>query len=732
MKKNLYLTILLLFFGLLVQAQNQKFSVKSFDAAPMDMTASSLDGKRIDQNNEVAALIKIVTTETGFNFEAGALGVVDSQQRTGEIWVWVPRASRKITIMHQKLGVLRDYRYPVEIQAERTYIMVLETVEVPSTPTQQGPQQQYLAFQITPPNATLQVEGKFWPVEADGSAQDYVNFGTYEWHVQAANYHPDAGRITVNDPDNTQVVTVNLKPNFGWIEVAGTGSLKDANVYVDNTLVGKAPCKSEALKSGPHNVRIVKKMYANYSETVTVSDNETTRLAPNLAADFAEVTLKVDADAEIWVNNEKKGTRSWTGPLGSGTYKIECKQTNHETNTVSQEITAAMAGQTITLPAPKPIYGSLMVESSPSFAKLFIDGKDMGNTPKSINEILIGQHELRVTKDGYAEYRETVTIAKGERKQVKATLSNGKEIQFTCNVPDAQLEIDGQRVGSASGTYQISYGSHSLKATATDYHDYTYSIIVSETSGASHNITMQAIRKAPEGALVGMFSVSPTQKVYFSQGNLQYQASTNTWRFAENQWDYLGDANKNISSSYNGWIDLFGWGTGNNPINVSTKYSDYSTFSDWGNKIGGGWRTLTKYEWKYVFDERRTRSGIRYAKATVNGVCGVILLPDDWRKTFYKLSKTNTRDASYNSNSISSSTWNSTFAPAGAVFLPAAGERYGASVGYVGSYGHYWSASARDSDDGGGVDFRSDYLYPIYHYYRYNGFSVRLVTLAEK
>lgn len=74
----------------------------------------------------------------------------------------------------------------------------------------------------------------------------------------------------------------------------------------------------------------------------------------------------------------------------------------------------------------------------------------------------------------------------------------------------------------------------------------------------------------------GAFSVSPNKLVYFSKGNLQYQASTNTWRFAENQWDYVGDAtegnvymddvkcnNSYISQTYNGWIDLFGWGTGN-------------------------------------------------------------------------------------------------------------------------------------------------------------------------
>lgn len=68
-------------------------------------------------------------------------------------------------------------------------------------------------------------------------------------------------------------------------------------------------------------------------------------------------------------------------------------------------------------------------------------------------------------------------------------------------------------------------------------------------------------RSVPMGAVDGLFSVSATKKVYFSKGNLQYQASTNTWRFATNQWDRIGSGNSSISSSYSGWIDLFGWGT---------------------------------------------------------------------------------------------------------------------------------------------------------------------------
>lgn len=241
----------------------------------------------------------------------------------------------------------------------------------------------------------------------------------------------------------------------------------------------------------------------------------------------------------------------------------------------------------------------------------------------------------------------------------------------------------------------------------------------------------------PEGTINGRFSISNSQQVCFSQGNLQYQDRTHTWRFAEHQWDYIGYNNENISfSSYNGWIDLFGWGTGNNPTKISTSSSDYSTFNDWGNNSisnGGGrrWFTLTRDEWVYVFNTRNTSSGIRYAKATVNGENGVILLPDNWNSSNYSLSSTNNGGASFSSNRISQSDWTNRLEANGAVFLPAAGYRYGTDVNGVGSSGRYWSASYYDSDLAHNVYFGDDYLDPDDWNGRFRGLSVRLVCSAE-
>lgn len=304
----------------------------------------------------------------------------------------------------------------------------------------------------------------------------------------------------------------------------------------------------------------------------------------------------------------------------------------------------------------------------------------------------------------------------------------------------------------------------------------------------------------PEGAISGLFTINERgDQVYFSQGNLQYQASTNTWRFAENQLSFVGGVdmwtgdewgnvyengmkcdNTLASSTYDGWIDLFSWGTSgyhdnNDPYNihfepwettdftVSPEYNfvgygpslnmpspdltESSENYDWGiyNAISNGgnetnlWRTLSMNEWDYVLNSRNTTSGVRYVKATVAGYEGIVLLPDDWDNSYYNLNNTNSGTSSFGSNEISLTTWESGFEQAGAVFLLEAGVRsyYQNSVVYQRSETedsaapltywtttHYGSSTARclyvfDNSFDIGVCLRTD------------GRSVRLVQDAH-
>ena len=246
--------------------------------------------------------------------------------------------------------------------------------------------------------------------------------------------------------------------------------------------------------------------------------------------------------------------------------------------------------------------------------------------------------------------------------------------------------------------------------------------------------------------LVGAFSVSATKQVRFSKGNLQYTQSTQTWSFADNQYDMIGDANVS-GSDLADKIDLFGWsgstGSAKWGISTSTNTSDYSgDFIDWGtNTIGtdapNTWRTLTYDEWSYL---RYTRTNadnlVGVARINLNAdgskyANGLILLPDNWTcpagvtfKSGFASKYSIQAYADYQTFTLSD--WQ-LLESAGAVFLPASGYRYGSIVYSVQFYGNYWSATPNDSDDANYLNFYSNDAYTDYNDYRNYGQAVRLV-----
>ena len=242
----------------------------------------------------------------------------------------------------------------------------------------------------------------------------------------------------------------------------------------------------------------------------------------------------------------------------------------------------------------------------------------------------------------------------------------------------------------------------------------------------------------------GAFTASRAKRVTFSGGNLQYVREDDgkcIWKIADNQYDIIGEGQEGNSSSDIS-RDLFGWGTGNNPSNVSTNNDNYNEFVDWGsmiNKIDGKetWRTLSGTEWDYIINRRSasTVNGVanaRYTRAQVCGVNGMILFPDvythpaDVAQPKSINYTTNNNGATWTDNTYDKDNW-SKMEEAGAIFLPAAGSRKGTDVNKVGEDGRYWSCCCVECNTACNFFF-SDYRpYPNDHADRCSGFSVRLV-----
>lgn len=296
-----------------------------------------------------------------------------------------------------------------------------------------------------------------------------------------------------------------------------------------------------------------------------------------------------------------------------------------------------------------------------------------------------------------------------------------------------------------------------------------YTRLLHNIYGCDSTVTLHlTILPHGEGALSGLFSVSPTQQVYFSRGNLQQMPSDNKWRFALHQYDFVGSDNSQVYSRFTGWIDLFGWGTSghHNPRDpFNTNYQPWSTsiatvssqFNshgygpstnmeepnlvglnaayDWGmiNPIinggnqAGQWRTLSYNEWTYLL-EGRENADDKNGMGTVNGVKGAILIPDVWEQpdgvpVFYPgLAVYNQYS---NINTYTADQWE-VMQASGAAFLPTAGNRFGVNVSSTGTYGYYWSATHADSYNAYAMVLLENSSVTD-AYFRYIGRSVRLV-----
>ena len=201
---------------------------------------------------------------------------------------------------------------------------------------------------------------------------------------------------------------------------------------------------SIVLASGTYNYTVTAVGYHPQSGTVTVAGS-TVEKSLTLTADTAKVTITVADNAEIWINGSMKGTGSWSGTLNSGAYIFEARKVGCKSTKISKQIVSSAAAQSITLPAPTPIVGSLIVASTPVGASVSIGNKSLGTTPLKMDNLAVGTFTLKLSKAGYADFTQTITISEGKATTITATLTKQANPTPT-SVPATT---------SASATYNI-------------------------------------------------------------------------------------------------------------------------------------------------------------------------------------------------------------------------------------------------------------------------------------
>ena len=285
-------------------AAAQTLSVTSFKPLPNDLTANIAGTMVKDQNGEVAALIKVVTTQTGFAFEGGMAGIVKTQQRIGEIWVYVPHGIQKITILHQMLGVLRDYYFPCAIEAARTYEMVLASGEVRTVVTQDAGGS-YLMLSVEPKNAVVYIDEQMQASDGTGEYIAALPYGEHQYRVEAGSYMPEAGVVSIGKEKKS----LSIKLQSALASIAVNCTTPGTQIYVNDKLRGTGSWTGN-LPAGMYIIEGRLDSHRSQKQSVTLAKQDQKAVTlPALEAIVGSLDVRYKPlGAEVWLDGKQLGS----------------------------------------------------------------------------------------------------------------------------------------------------------------------------------------------------------------------------------------------------------------------------------------------------------------------------------------------------------------------------------------------------------------------------------------
>lgn len=289
-------------------------------------------------------------------------------------------------------------------------------------------------------------------------AKKYFTIGTmHTWMIKCDMYHTEKDTVMLNEKT---VVEKKLRPAWGYLDIS-TFPEDGADVFVDDEYIGKSPLVTEKLKYGIHKVRVEKDDYQKVENEYNLDNGLTTEADITMPADFAVVTINADSESDIYIDDEFKAKGKWSGRLSGGKHLIEARRDMHKASMSEVDL---VLGETknINLVAPKPMTGALKINTVPSSANVYVDGKYKGKSPYYEASMLIGEHEVKLVKQDYAETKINVLIKDGEVYELTETLKTYRDIEIKTDRDGDIIYIDGCDVGRSPCVVNISCENHQL------------------------------------------------------------------------------------------------------------------------------------------------------------------------------------------------------------------------------------------------------------------------------
>ena len=380
------------------------------------------------------------------------------------------------------------------------------------TPTITG----FISVTSTPSGADITLDGR--PIGEKTPHSVPIDPGPHTIKLTLAGYQDWTKSVQVTGGETTNVhATLTQIPGAVTVTSTPSGVEIYVETYLGDSYVGKTPHTNTKVSPGHYTIKLTLAGYQDWTKELQVRGGETTDVHATLTPipppeGFLTVT-STPSGAAIIIDDMPTGTVTpFTMPLQPGAYTIKLTLEGYEDWTESVHITDGKTTYAqATLTQIPPIEGFLTVTSTPSGADIAIDGAPIGETTPHTRPMMPGAYTIKLSLDGYEDWKQRVQVMSGETRYVQATLSLIPPIDGVLSVTStpsgADIAIDGAPIGETTPhSMSIMPGYHTIELTLDGYQDWTEGVQVTSDETTNVNATLTqvtgsiSVTSTPSGA----------------------------------------------------------------------------------------------------------------------------------------------------------------------------------------------------------------------------------------
>jgi tetratricopeptide (TPR) repeat protein len=386
----------------------------------------------------------------------------------------------------------QDYQKEITISSDKTTYINADLSPLTTTKAIDKPGKIFLSS--TPSGAKIYLNNLFKGVTPQ--TLSVLNPGTYQLRLTKSGYKDYQKKITVSSDKTTEVLVelIILPPSSGKIKVTSTPS--SAKVFLDaGQYVGKTPVTIDNISPGKHKVTLVLVDYEKYAEEVNVIAGKVIDISTALISikpkppSIGKLVLNsTPSSAKVYLNNTYKGITPLTiDQLTPGDYQLKLSKEGYQywskQVTIAASQTNKLSVSLIAKPKPALVYGQLSIDSTPSNAKIFLNDKPKGTTPLTLDELSPGTYQLKLTKEGYQDWQQEITIIANQVTRVSTNLKKLApaygSIRVISEPEKAEVYLNDILKGNTPLTLdKLNPGTYNLKLTKDGYQDYIQEVKV--------------------------------------------------------------------------------------------------------------------------------------------------------------------------------------------------------------------------------------------------------------